>query len=798
MISESIWIAGPSRAGKTTRLIEQFCNWLQLGLHQLEVRAGNSRGKGREIAQSANRRLSAKQTAALALVFAANGDNRIELTDRITAALPNTPVRTTTPLAFFEDEVILFWPLLIQRLNLKAQFPVRLRPETEQELATELWRPQLDMGIGQQMGVNDYRCVRRVLDLLLLAGLSGTPPEDMEKILTTGALEEGEQEISGDGEIGGFVNSKLSESSLSTLNSTLASMLLQWREWCVEKGLLTYGIITELYWRYLLPDASYQQHLIRRYRLVLADDVDDYPAIARLLFEFLLDNGATGAFTYNPDGGVRLGLGADPDYMADLAMRCLNENLRRRPVPCLDDSLGASLVQAVSDPMFAIDSSEQVYSIQTTSRSQLLRQTAEVISSAVKSGEVQPQEIAVIAPGLDAIARYTLIEILHSKGIAAESLNDRRPLSSSPIIRSLLTLLALVYPGLGRLVDRDAIAEMLVVLSSKQEGKEHQIPETEEQPSLNNQDKVRYAIANSPYALSTDIDPARAGLLADYCYAPDPELPKLLPVKTFARWDRLGYRATKAYEEIVQWLEDVRSQQQQRLIPSPVYVLDRAIQRFLWTGNYLSFERLSALRQLMETAQHYWEVDARLRKIPPLTSPSSPLLQAEANKFKDGILAQKISLEGNDTAPHTTVGRFIQLLRQGTVTANPFPVRLFGSAAQAVTLANIFQYRASRRFHRWQFWLDASSPLWLSGGAATLYGSPLFLQNRFGIPWTPEDETQAGEERLRRILRDLLSRAGERVYLSHSDLAVNGQEQTGPLLQLVSASVAVNSELALT
>ncbi|MEL6382905.1 MAG: hypothetical protein AAFQ89_10605, partial [Cyanobacteria bacterium J06626_18] len=41
------------------------------------------------------------------------------------------------------------------------------------------------------------------------------------------------------------------------------------------------------------------------------------------------------------------------------------------------------------------------------------------------------------------------------------------------------------------------------------------------------------------------------------------------------------------------------------------------------------------------------------------------------------------------------------------------------------------------------------------------------------------------EARLERILPDLLGRATERVILCHSDLAVNGQEQTGPLLTLV-------------
>jgi hypothetical protein len=175
---------------------------------------------------------------------------------------------------------------------------------------------------------------------------------------------------------------------------------------------------------------------------------------------------------------------------------------------------------------------------------------------------------------------------------------------------------------------------------------------------------------------------------------------------------------------------------------------------------YLPYDRLSALRELMETAGHYWEIQGRLQRVEPTN--------------------------GGDSE---TIAHFIQLLRQGTVTANPFPVRSEGPEAQAVTLANIFQYRSSRRAHKWHFWLDAGSPLWLSGGAATLFGAPLFLRSQQGHPWQTEEEAAADQQRLRRILLDLLSRCSL-LYLCHSELAVNGQEQTGPLLPLIHSSVS--------
>ncbi len=758
MVSHSVWIVGTSRSGKTARLVEQFCNWVTSEKQYTE--SFYTKKTGGKKTGDVSEFLYLKQTEPGVLVLGANDDNRRELGDIIvTSTLGKYPVRSKTPLGFFQDEVILFWPLLINSLNLKAQFPVRLRPETEQELATKLWRPQLDEEILRLAGVNESRLVRRILDLLQLAAYSGVPCEDIAQILAKG----------------------FGENTTTLEPEFLASLLLDWRNWCLERGLLTYGIITELYSQHLLSDRNYQQHLTKRYQAVLADDVDDYPSVARLLFELLLDCGAVGAFSYNPDGAVRLGLGADPNYLEGLAERCRVEILNGPPPESLSEQLTKQMVELVTEPMVLLSLPKTVHSIQTTSRAQLLRQTAEVIANAIQSQQVQPEEVAIIAPGLDAIARYTLVEILVKQNIPVESLNDQRPLISSPVIRALLTMLALVYPGLGRLVDRDAVAEMLVVLSRKQQLPENskdvmnrvsttdvmnRVSTTDVMNRVSTTDAMnRVSTTDAMNRVSTNIDPVRAGLIADYCFVPHPDRPNLLPVSAFERWDRIGYAATTAYNEILQWLEQQRSQQELRLIPSPISLLDRAIQSFLWNGSNLPYEQLAALRELLETAQHYWEIDTRLRQIAPV-----------------------------ETTPQTTIIEFIQLLRRGTITANAYPVRPIGGARKAVTLATIFQYRSSRRSHQWHFWLDAGSPLWAKGGAATLFGAPFFLRDRLGEPWTAEDEKLAEERRLQRILTDLLSRVSERVYLCHSDLAVNGQEQLGPLLPLVNACVTVISE----
>lgn len=718
------WITGATRTGKTTRLVNQFCQWMQ----SEALLSDYSEPKILETTSDLTNRSRVASSPGV-LVFAAIGDNRIDLSDRLTLETHGKyPFYATTPLGFFQDEVTLFWPLIVQQLDLKAQFPLRLNPENEQELAAQLWQAHLDPIISQSP-INQERLIRRLLDLLQLTALAGRSLEELPEILAQGLPGQ--------------------ESELPMPLSLVESLLQDWQQWCLERGLLSYGLMAKLYWEYLLPHETYQQHLGRRFQFLLADDVDEYPAIALNLFEVLIQQGINAIFTFNPDGAVRLGLGADPNYLVTLSDRCEIEELHERPVPSLEAEWGDSIVEFVMNPLAFLAAPETIQTIQATSRAELLRQTAEMIVQAIQSREIEPCEIAVIAPGLDEIARYALIKILTSRQIPVASLNDQRPLNSFPVIRALLTLLSLVYPGLGRLVDQNMVAEMLVVLTHRSRGQEFSQSESQEGQSP------------EQFSAVSLIDPVRAGLLADYCFAPHPDRPRLLPANTFPRWDRLGYQASEAYQSIAQWIETQQAQLEQRLIPNPVAFCDRAIQHFFLGGGTLPYNQVAAIRQFIETAQHYWEVNNRLR-------------QGQRSDPTQGLALK----------------RFIQLIKTGTITANPYPVRPIGPESNAVTLANVFQYRSNRRSHRWQFWLDAGSPRWLSGVDA-LFAAPLFLQERLGRSWTGADALEANEQRLRRIVLDLLGRAEERVYLCHSDLATNGQEQTGVLLSLVNITTPV-------
>ena len=740
MDGRAYWIEGPAQSGKTARLMAQFRDWM---------------GQGRE--RSPTPMLSAQGPRLM--IFAATGDNRIALVNRLTEVSGGDyPIQSTTPLAFFESEVALFWPLLIQKLDLKPRFPLRLRPETEQELATRLWQSELSNGPLRQEGISEWRIVRRTLDLYLLAASSGTPVGSIAPVLQAGMAH---------------------ALGSAELWDAMGAALVQWQRWCLERGLLTYGLLTELYGQTLLPDPIYQSQLKSRFDGILADDVDEYPAIAHRLFHTFLPSPSTPSsdslalFTYNPEGAVRLGFGADPQMLKQLSQHCSIESLSPSPAHLAHD-YGLPLIQLVRDAGMGggalphLSSPERPFhSIQAVSRSQLLRAVAETIIDGVKAGEVAPQDIAIVGPGVDAIARYTLMEILGKQNIALEPLTEQRPLYSAPMVRALLTLLAFVYPGLGRLLDPDQVAEMLVVLSLAT-GENVVPPGGASRPSNARPSNTQ---GNTQGNAQPRIDAVRAGLLADYCYVPNPDQPQLLPIQSFPRWDRLGYAASTAYNQLLQWLENQQMQRSQRLIPSPLVVLDRAIQTFLWNGSALAYDQLAALRELLEAAQHYWDVDQRLSA--DQTAARSPGTESDADAAREP----------------RAIERFIRLLRSGTVTANPYPAQPLDPQSQSVALATFFQYRINRPVHRWQFWLDAGSPLWLTSSGTSLFGAHLFTQEALANLAQAKTENnrrvlEIAEQRLENGLQDLLGHTTERIYICTSELATNGQPQLGPLLAL--------------
>jgi hypothetical protein len=670
---QHLWIEGNSGCGKTSRLVE--------------------------VIVELNKQATFPQKP---LILCFNQETKKTLAEillRTDAQCYQQKIRTPTGLMI--EDVFLFYPLISEQLNLPSSLPVRLLSETEQELATQLWQDDLTPELLSLFG-GEYNCVRRILDFIQLAAAGGIPSEKITQRLYYGEIITDE-----------------------TVVDAIGDLILKWRSWCLNKGLLSYGLIYELYWRYLLPNSQYQSYLQNTYIGIFADDVDNFPAIMADLVKVFLTEKKTAIFTYNRQGKVRVGFNADPDYWLEIARFCQVELCLTEPENSLGITHAKSIFNILQYNYLDTDNLQNFEVIKTNSRADLLIETVDFIAEAIANGEVKPQEIAIIVPGLDEVARYSLSSNLRQKQIECRFLREQRPLISSPLIRAILTLLCFLYEGLGKLLSKDMVAEMLVILSTHK------------------------------------IDLVRAGLLADYCYYPDLKSPTLLTVEKFSRWDRLNISSLEAYNYLKDWIEDhkmsIKMGNNNFLV-----VVDNILASFFANLNSLNYTQVSNLRAFTETVEHFWQVQQKLE-----------------NHNIHNIVSQLISLlsKGTITANPLPVAESLSFSATSgtemTFTDNP----------NYVTIANIYQYRTAHLQHHWHFWLDAGSRFWSQ--SSSLFASDIFLQAWQPNQSILGREKELDHDLLQRIINDLLARVTGKVFLCHSNLTTNGSEQTGQLLPLL-------------
>ncbi|AHB89298.1 putative cyanobacterial membrane protein in cluster with PxcA [Thermosynechococcus sp. NK55a] len=668
MLAVLHWISGGSRSGKTYALVREFAQWVQQDSPVIP-----------------------RERSLLFLTDTMEGRQAIETEIQAQLGSGYRPY-IATPMGFMQEEVELFWPLLVEANAVAPHLPLHLKPETELMWAQRLWQPWLQNNTFAVLGDNREqlrgadRATRHLLDIFQLCAFARLSLDDLPQLIWDHQLEIPSETV-----------------------GAIVTALKQWQRWCTAHSLLTYGITTDLFGRVLLDHPRYQASLKQRFQCLLADNTHNYPAVMADLITRLNQPGIKIVLSHQPISAVRLGLGADPDAFLPLQNQATVTELSHFPETIFGKTdLRVAIQERLSTPQLTLP--ENITAIQTTSRMQLLQEVVETIATAVQQGVVQPTEIAILAPGLDSIARYVLRSELEKRRVPLVILNEQRPLIQSPHVRALLTLLLFVYPRTGIIPEATAVAEMLTVL------------------------------------LPREIDVVRAGLLSYYCFQPGLEQAELLPYTHYSHWDRFGYRATEAYEKLRHWLSTLDSSQ------PPVYLLEAAIQRYLWPQNLTAGE-LAPLRSLLEGTAAYWQIYDHL-----------PEQQA--------------------TPTAERLREWIYLLRRGTLTADPAPPL---RQPQGVLLATTFQYRSAQLAHRWHFWLDAGSPRWQDGGLQCLWQAPMFL--RQGLASPSARVWQLESERLEHLLVDLCSRVSDRLFLCHSDLTANGREQEGPLSPWVDLAV---------
>ena len=207
---------------------------------------------------------------------------------------------------------------------------------------------------------------------------------------------------------------------------------------------------------------------------------------------------------------------------------------------------------------------------------------------------------------------------------------------------------------------------------------------------------------------------------------------------------RLGERLLTAFDGLKRWLDEYRSR--------PAEHIDHFLRRlfnepFLQAG--LESNDVEIFSKLVASA-------AAFRR-------TAPFMGLEIEEIGDGYIA---------------------MLAEGIVAAQYGVDSGIETDADAVTLISpVYTYLLSDQRARVQFWLDIGSPFWWEPLHQPLTNHQVLARRWCGDEkWTDLIDYRRRNHTLLRLLRGLVRRCGEGIYLCNSELDSGGNTQQGPLL----------------
>jgi hypothetical protein len=279
-----------------------------------------------------------------------------------------------------------------------------------------------------------------------------------------------------------------------------------------------------------------------------------------------------------------------------------------------------------------------------------------------------------------------------------------------------------------------------------------------------------------------DMDPVRASLLTDIVYRiqdRQPVLTSFRQIVTETR-NRISYVLGMRYDQLRDWLEDYiqgtnqdngDAEQMARVLD---YFLSRLFGEVLSQvgfGFHRDFDAGAVAANLIESVQKFRQ------SIPPDLLASVPAPPGESHTEPGQEIGWPLSGD---------LGlEYVDTVERGVVAAqyvSSWRVR----PEDAVLLVPAYTFLMMNQPITVQFWLDAGSRSWFERIYQPLT-HPYVLRRDWpeGQIWTDEDENQAREAALARLIQGLTRRCRQRVYLAYSQLNEQGLEQKGPLLQSV-------------
>ena len=400
--------------------------------------------------------------------------------------------------------VRLFWPLVAAEAGFAApqQPPVFLNYETAQYTMGQVVEPLLAQGYFEGLSMRPQRILSQLLDNLNKAAVGDFPLQEVGPRLDEAwSGEEGRRRYYGQ----------------------MQHCVDQFRAHCLERGLLDFSLVVEVFHRHLVEKPAFWRYFTERYRHLLVDHLEESVPVAQDLVRRLLPLCDSALLACNPSGGLRIFLGVDPVGAASLARDCgrlveVESGPRHNPyVAAFCAGVGRCLGQGTAPEGEGRAAKGVAAVIQTRYRAQMIDEVAQRILRLVERG-VAPGDVAVVAPHADGVLRFMLGESFAAAGIPFAVVRRFESLREEPVVRACLGLAALAHPQWGLKPPHFDVVESL-------------------------------GLALAP------LDPVRAALVVRRLYDARKGMLKGREALGPVDLERIGFAALERYEALRSWLE---------------------------------------------------------------------------------------------------------------------------------------------------------------------------------------------------------------------------------------------------
>ncbi len=330
---------------------------------------------------------------------------------------------------------LLFWPLVARDAGFAQPHkpPVFLEYDMAQLLMWRILTPMQDEGAFANLRLRPQRIVSQLIDILNRAAFNGLTLE--EAVARQAHIFAAEPD------------------RIQNLHDA-AQAAGDFRRFCLENSLLDFSLTIEVFDNHLVEHSEFNRYFKERYRHLLVDNIEEHTAAAQRFVANQMGGECTVAVAYDRGGGYRRFLSADPVGAKRFNSLCRQIDFAgisyasSEPTQHIGNLVESFLlhrpnlpVEQASDGIRAI--------VKSRYRREMLEALPDALLDMMAGDEIQPSDIALIAPYLDGALQYSLRQTLGNAGIPYRLLRRRSTPRDEPRIRAWLIWLALGHPDWG-------------------------------------------------------------------------------------------------------------------------------------------------------------------------------------------------------------------------------------------------------------------------------------------------------------------------------------------------------------